>query len=98
MRRWNKSLEAIRRRNYSAGGQEDSTAQIILLLIRANFLASDCCYSVEMQAALRRQHSGEAMVIPILLQPCDWEHSHFGLLDVLPRESLLQCGRTMMPL
>jgi hypothetical protein len=45
------------------------TADILLLLISADFIASDYCYSVEMREALKRHKNGEARVIPILLQP-----------------------------
>src|SRR5207249_627965 len=36
-----------------------NTAHIILLLISANFLASDYCYSVEMKRAIERHNAGE---------------------------------------
>ncbi len=49
------------------------TAQIILLLISADFLASDYCYGVEMKRALERHLTGEARVIPIILRPVDWK-------------------------
>ena len=48
--------------------------QIILLLISADFLASDYCYSVEMQRAQQRHEAGEARVIPVILRPVDWQH------------------------
>src|SRR5712691_5937553 len=35
-------------------------ASIILLLISADFIASDYCYSVEMQRALEKQQAGTA--------------------------------------
>src|SRR5215469_13709228 len=44
-----------------------NSASIILLLISADFIASDYCYGVEMQRALQRHQRGEARVIPILL-------------------------------
>jgi tetratricopeptide (TPR) repeat protein len=46
-----------------------NTAHIILLLVSARFMASDYCYSVEMQKALKRNEEGTACVIPILLRP-----------------------------
>jgi hypothetical protein len=49
-------------------------AQIILLLISADFLTSDYCYGVEMKRALERHFAGEARVIPIILRPVDWKH------------------------
>ena len=53
------------------------TAHIILLLISADFLASDYCYSVEMRRAMERHEAGEALVIPVILRPVDWEREPF---------------------
>jgi nucleoside phosphorylase len=44
-------------------------AQIILLLISPDFLASDSCYEKEMLPALAMQEAGKARIIPILLRP-----------------------------
>jgi tetratricopeptide (TPR) repeat protein len=65
-----------------------NSAQIILLLISTDFLASDYCYSVEMQRALERHEAREAHVIPIILRPVSWEGAPFSKLQMLPRESL----------
>ncbi|MCU0547782.1 MAG: toll/interleukin-1 receptor domain-containing protein [Leptolyngbya sp. Prado105] len=61
-----------------------NTADIILLLISANFLASDYCYETELTRALDRHTQGKARIIPILLKPCDWESAPFGKLQALP--------------
>jgi tetratricopeptide (TPR) repeat protein len=63
-----------------------NTAQIILLLVSADFMASDYCYGLEMKRALERHESGEARVIPIILRPTDWKQAPFGKLQVLPRD------------
>jgi hypothetical protein len=62
------------------------TAKVILLLISADFLASDFCYDVEMQKAILRHEQGEARVIPIILDACDWdwEGAPFRKLVPLP--------------
>ena len=52
-------------------------ASVILLLISADFLASDYCYGIEMQRALERHQANEARVIPILLRPVDWNKCSF---------------------
>ncbi len=64
--------------------QNLNTADIILLLISANFLASDYCYDTELTRALDRHTKGEARIIPIILKPCDWESAPFGKLQALP--------------
>ena len=62
------------------------SAQIILLLISADFLASDYCYGVEMRRAMERHEAGEARVIPIILKPVYWANLPFKELDTLPAE------------
>lgn len=63
------------------------SAQIILLLISADFLASDYCYGVEMKRALERHFAGEARVIPIILRPVDWQHDLLlSSLQALPTD------------
>jgi hypothetical protein len=63
-----------------------NTADIILLLISSDFMASDFCYHVEMTQALKRHVSGQARVIPILLRPTYWKQTPIGTLQALPRE------------
>ena len=60
------------------------TASVILLLVSADFLASNYCYSIEMKRALERQEAGEARVVPILVRPADWKSAPFAHLQVLP--------------
>ncbi len=61
-----------------------NTAQIILLLISPDFIASNYCYSVEMMRALERHEQGEARVIPIILRPTDWQNTLLRKLQALP--------------
>jgi len=59
-------------------------ALVILLLVSADFLASDYCYQVEIKHALERHQSNKALVVPVLARPVDWKSSPFGHLQVLP--------------
>ncbi len=63
------------------------TASVILLLVSADFLASDYCYGVEMTRALERQEAGEARVIPILVRPVDKNNAPFAHLQGLPTDA-----------
>ena len=47
-------------------------AHLILLLISKDFMASDFCYSTEMEQAMARHHANQARVIPILLRQTNW--------------------------
>lgn len=61
-----------------------TTAQIILLLISPDFMASHYCYSIEMKHAMERHERGEARVIPIILRPVYWREAPFSKLQALP--------------
>src|SRR2546421_3247801 len=63
------------------------TASVILLLVSADFLASDYCYGIEMKRALERQEAGEARVVPILARPVDWTGAPFAHLQSLPTDA-----------
>lgn len=64
--------------------RQTNTADIILLLVSASFLASDHCYSADLARALERHASGEARLIPVILRPCDWTAAEFGGVPCLP--------------
>lgn len=70
----------------SAISEQLESAQIILLLISADFLASDYCYDIEMGRAMEKHHDGSAVVIPVILRPCDWSSSPFGKLLATPKD------------
>ncbi len=75
-----------------------NSAQIILLLISADFLASRYCYSIEMKRALERHEAGEARVIPIILRPVDWEQEpSLHKLQALPTSAKAVTTWSMPP-
>ena len=57
---------------------------IILLLVSPDFLDSDYCYDREMARALERHEAKDAVVIPVILRPCEWQHAPFGKLNATP--------------
>jgi hypothetical protein len=63
------------------------TADIILLLVSADFLASDYCWGKEVARAMERQRAGTARVIPILLRAVEWSMAPFHMLQALPRDA-----------
>ena len=65
-----------------------NTAQIVLLLVSPDFLASDYCYDVEVKRAIARHEAGEARVIPVILRPVDWKDAPFGKLQPLPASGI----------
>ncbi|MCI0691348.1 TIR domain-containing protein [candidate division KSB1 bacterium] len=60
-------------------------ADIILLLVSADFIASDYCYEIEMKRALERHEKDEARVIPVIVRDCNWHKAPFAKLQALPK-------------
>jgi tetratricopeptide (TPR) repeat protein len=60
-------------------------ADIILLLISCDFLASDYCYT-EISKSLIRMQEEKIHVIPIIVRACDYNSSLLDRLSVLPKD------------
>jgi len=63
------------------------TANLVLLLLSPDFLASDYCFGVEVDRCLARLKTGTLRVVPILLRPCLWKESPFSELQIIPRDA-----------
>ena len=62
-------------------------ADIILLLVSPDFLASDFCMTKEVRFAMDRASSQHVKVVPIILRPSGfWAEEEFGQLQALPDE------------
>jgi hypothetical protein len=61
-----------------------NSADIITLFVSADFLASDYCYEKELSRALEREERKEALVLPIIVRPCDWNDAPFAYLQAVP--------------
>jgi len=61
-------------------------ADVVLLLISADFIHSDYCFDVEMQAAFKRREEGKCEIVPIIIRSCDWNSATFGKLQALPKD------------
>lgn len=67
--------------------QHLQSARLILLLVSADFIASDYRYSIEMKYALEQNDHHKALVIPVILRECLWQTSPLGKLQALPENS-----------
>lgn len=59
-------------------------ADVILLLVSADFLASEYCRDIEMRRAMERHREGSATVVPVVLRDCDWQEFPFAEIQGLP--------------
>ncbi len=65
---------------------ELNRSDIILLLISSDFISSNYCYEIEMNLAISRHESGDAVVIPVILRPCDWTDLPFGRFQAATKD------------
>jgi len=49
------------------------SADVILLLVSADFIASKYCYEIEMKRALERHEKKEARVVPVIIDYVNWK-------------------------
>lgn len=61
------------------------SAHVILLLVSADFLHSEPCFSTELKRAIERHEAGTARVIPIILRDVDCYGMPFEKLEPLPK-------------
>lgn len=64
-----------------------NAADIILLLISADFLATDYCTQVEIPEALRRHEAGRATVMPVILRSCGWNYTSLAKIQAYPEKA-----------
>jgi internalin A len=62
-----------------------NAADIVLLLISADFVDSNYCYDTELAEAMKKHEAGKARVIPVIVRPTNgWTNLPFGKLNALP--------------
>lgn len=64
--------------------KELEEADIIVLLISQDFIASEYIWEKELKIAIQHHEEGKARVIPIIARNCDWEGMNFAKLQALP--------------
>jgi CheY-like chemotaxis protein len=63
-----------------------AAADVVLLLVSADFNASDYIWGSELDVAMQRHQRGEASVVPVLVRPCLIEDAPFASIQGLPTD------------
>jgi hypothetical protein len=85
---WDESMISVGAVDEQVRQQLDQ-ANLILLLVSSDFLASDKLYNEQLRQALQRSGEGRAYIIPILVRPCVWEGAVFSKSKfILPRKQV----------
>ncbi len=67
--------------------RELDDAEVIILLVSSNALASHYIDTVEMKRAIERANAREVEIIPIVVEPCLWTKGALGKFQGLPRDN-----------
>ena len=67
--------------------EELNKADIILLLISKDFIASQYIWEKELEIAMKRHEKGTAKVVPVIVKNCLWQEMPFAKLQALPKNA-----------
>lgn len=61
-------------------------SDIFLALLSPDYIASNYCYEKEFEKAMEMQSQGNIIIIPVILEPCDWVNTPFKDFKALPKD------------
>lgn len=61
-------------------------AQLVLMLVSPDFIASDYCYEEELRRALEKHDRGEQILVPIIVRHSSWQGSPLARFQALPHD------------
>lgn len=62
------------------------SSELFLALLSPDYIASNYCFEKEFAEAQKMQHEGKLTIVPIIVEPCDWQKTAFGQLKALPKD------------
>jgi hypothetical protein len=70
----------------NAISKELERCDLFLALVSPDYLDSKYCYEKEMQRAIKRAEEGTLIIVPIILEPCDWQSSPLAKFKAVPKD------------
>lgn len=61
-------------------------AEVILMILSDDYIASDFCYSREFKYVLDSHKRKSKVLIPIIVRPCSWQDLEFGAIQAVPKD------------
>ncbi|MGB1241120.1 MAG: hypothetical protein ACPG49_01275 [Chitinophagales bacterium] len=65
-----------------------SEANVIVLLLTADFFDSDFISNIEFNRAIERHESGDALVVGVVVSDCMWENTPLRKIQLVPKDAL----------
>ncbi|MBP0613941.1 toll/interleukin-1 receptor domain-containing protein [Chryseobacterium sp. cx-311] len=63
-----------------------SSSELFLALLTPDYIASNYCYNKEFKEAQKMQDEGKLIIVPVIIEPCEWQQTPFGNLKALPKD------------
>jgi len=61
-------------------------SDLFLALVSPDYLASNYCYDKEFETAQKMQEEDRLIIVPIIVEPCDWHKTPFSKLKAVPKD------------
>lgn len=61
-------------------------SNLFIALLSHEYIASHYCYENEFQKAQEMEQQGKLIIVPIILEPCDWLSTPFNNFKALPKD------------
>lgn len=66
--------------------QSLQNAKLFLALLSPDYINSEYCYEKEFKTALSKEENRELIIVPIIVEPCDWLNTPFKKFKALPKD------------
>ncbi|HEY8688924.1 MAG TPA: toll/interleukin-1 receptor domain-containing protein [Chitinophagaceae bacterium] len=63
-----------------------SNSKLFIALLSPDYLASNYCYEKEFEKALEMEKQRKLIIVPVILEPCDWLNTPFKEFKALPKD------------
>jgi hypothetical protein len=63
-----------------------TSSNLFIALLSPDYIASDYCYEKEFQRAIELNEQGKIIIVPVILEPCDWLSTPFQAFKAVPRD------------
>lgn len=61
-------------------------SKIFIALLSPSYIASNYCYEREFSMATQLQDAGGLIIVPVIIEPCDWLNTPFSKFKALPKD------------
>lgn len=61
-------------------------SQLFIALLSPDYIASNYSYDKEFQKAIEMEQNGQLIIIPLIIEPCDWKNTPFSSYKALPKD------------